>query len=92
MDNLPRMNPINLMSNSGARGNVSNFTQLAGMRGLMGKPVPNRSPVRIRSFNHQFLSIQASVKDSTLLNSSYQHTVCVKVLPIRHLRQLSLVT
>lgn len=43
MDNLPRMNPINLMSNSGARGNVSNFTQLAGMRGLMGKPVQSKS-------------------------------------------------
>ena len=31
-------NPINMMSDSGARGNISNFTQLAGMRGLMASP------------------------------------------------------
>ena len=31
-------NPIIMMSDSGARGNISNFTQLAGMRGLMAAP------------------------------------------------------
>ena len=31
-------NPFFMMSDSGARGNASNFTQLAGMRGLMSKP------------------------------------------------------
>ncbi|HOZ88886.1 MAG TPA: DNA-directed RNA polymerase subunit beta', partial [Bacilli bacterium] len=31
-------NPIFMMMNSSARGNASNFTQLAGMRGLMNKP------------------------------------------------------
>ncbi|MCT7728304.1 MAG: DNA-directed RNA polymerase subunit beta', partial [Lactobacillus iners] len=31
-------NPISVMSDSGARGNISNFTQLAGMRGLMAAP------------------------------------------------------
>ena len=31
-------NHINMMSDSGARGNISNFTQLAGMRGLMNNP------------------------------------------------------
>ena len=31
-------NPINMMSDSGARGHISNFTQLAGMRGLMAAP------------------------------------------------------
>ncbi len=31
-------NHIYMMSNSGARGNMSNFTQLAGMRGLMANP------------------------------------------------------
>ena len=31
-------NPIFMMMNSGARGSISNFTQLAGMRGLMSKP------------------------------------------------------
>ena len=38
MATMPRKNPINMMSRSGARGNRSNFTQLAGMRGLMAKP------------------------------------------------------
>ena len=31
-------NPFFMMSDSGARGSLSNFTQLAGMRGLMSKP------------------------------------------------------
>ena len=31
-------NPIFMMMNSGARGSVGQFTQLAGMRGLMAKP------------------------------------------------------
>ena len=31
-------NPIFMMSDSGARGNISNFTQLVGMRGLMAAP------------------------------------------------------
>ncbi len=31
-------NTLFLMMNSGARGEISNFTQLAGMRGLMAKP------------------------------------------------------
>ena len=38
MKELPTKNPINMMAVSGARGNKSHFTQLAGMRGLMGKP------------------------------------------------------
>jgi DNA-directed RNA polymerase subunit beta' len=33
--NLWRLNPIYMMANSGARGNYSQITQLAGMRGLM---------------------------------------------------------
>ena len=35
---LGARNPIFMMSDSGARGNISNFTQLAGMRGLMAAP------------------------------------------------------
>ncbi len=31
-------NPLFIMMSSGARGKISNFTQLAGMRGLMAKP------------------------------------------------------
>jgi DNA-directed RNA polymerase subunit beta' len=33
--NLWKLNPIYMMANSGARGNYSQITQLAGMRGLM---------------------------------------------------------
>ncbi|MFV0380684.1 MAG: DNA-directed RNA polymerase subunit beta' [Breznakia sp.] len=40
---LGRKNPINMMATSGARGNDSNFTQLAGMRGLMAKPSQSKS-------------------------------------------------
>ena len=43
MNNLPRKSPINMSSVSGARGNKSNFTQLAGMRGLMGRPTQSKS-------------------------------------------------
>ncbi|WP_176723068.1 DNA-directed RNA polymerase subunit beta' [Staphylococcus equorum] len=38
MGSLDKTNPIFMMSDSGARGNASNFTQLAGMRGLMAAP------------------------------------------------------
>ena len=38
MEGLDSKNPIFMMSDSGARGNISNFTQLAGMRGLMAAP------------------------------------------------------
>jgi len=38
-------NPIFMMMHSKARGNISNFTQLAGMRGLMQKP--NGDPIEI---------------------------------------------
>jgi DNA-directed RNA polymerase subunit beta' len=38
MNKLGKYNPIYMMANSGARGNVSQITQLAGMRGLMANP------------------------------------------------------
>ncbi len=38
MSSLDKFNPIYMMANSGARGNVSQITQLAGMRGLMANP------------------------------------------------------
>jgi DNA-directed RNA polymerase subunit beta' len=38
IDELKNENHIFMMSDSGARGNASNFTQLAGMRGLMANP------------------------------------------------------
>ena len=43
LGNLPRKNPISMMARSGARGNTSNFTQLAGMPGLMAKPNQSKS-------------------------------------------------
>ena len=43
MESLPRMNPINMMAVSGARGNKNHFTQLAGMRGLMARPTQSKS-------------------------------------------------
>ena len=38
MENLDKFNPIYMMANSGARGNVQQIRQLAGMRGLMADP------------------------------------------------------
>ena len=38
MKSLDRLNPIYMMANSGARGNVQQIRQLAGMRGLMSDP------------------------------------------------------
>ncbi|HHX18364.1 MAG TPA: DNA-directed RNA polymerase subunit beta', partial [Clostridium sp.] len=35
IDNLDRFNPVYMMSQSGARGNINQIKQLAGMRGLM---------------------------------------------------------
>ena len=37
-EGVPYLNPVYLMADSGARGNVSQMQQLAGMRGLMAKP------------------------------------------------------
>lgn len=38
MQSLDRFNPIYMMANSGARGNIGQISQLAGMRGLMADP------------------------------------------------------
>ena len=35
MDNLDQFNPVYMMANSGARGNISQMRQLGGMRGMM---------------------------------------------------------
>ncbi|MBR2825239.1 MAG: DNA-directed RNA polymerase subunit beta' [Solobacterium sp.] len=43
MSSFPRMNPINMMAVSGARGSKNHFTQLAGMRGLMARPTQSKS-------------------------------------------------
>ncbi|GAB7387303.1 DNA-directed RNA polymerase subunit beta' [Bacillaceae bacterium] len=38
MNSMDKFNSIYMMANSGARGNVAQITQLAGMRGLMANP------------------------------------------------------
>ncbi|HHW39857.1 MAG TPA: DNA-directed RNA polymerase subunit beta' [Syntrophomonadaceae bacterium] len=38
LKHLDRLNPIYMMANSGARGNIQQIRQLAGMRGLMADP------------------------------------------------------
>jgi len=38
VDSLDRFNPVYMMANSGARGNIQQIRQLAGMRGLMADP------------------------------------------------------
>ena len=59
MDSLPATNPIYMMSDSGARGNASNFTQLAGMRGLMASPSGRIMEMPVRSsFKERINSIR----------------------------------
>src|SRR5690625_3385647 len=57
MESLDKMNPIFMMSDSGARGNPSNFTQLAGMRGLMANPAGRIIELPIRSSFREGLSV-----------------------------------
>jgi len=42
-------NPISIMIDSGARGNLSNYNQMAGMRGLMAKPSGETDEIPITS-------------------------------------------
>ena len=42
-------NPISIMIDSGARGNLSNYNQMAGMRGLMAKPTGEPDEIPIKS-------------------------------------------
>ena len=64
-------NPIFMMMNSGARGNASQFGQLAGMRGLMAKPSGEAVEIPITSsfiegldVNEFFLSTHGARKGS----------------------------
>ena len=47
--NSHKENPISMMIDSGARGNMSNYNQMAGMRGLMNKPNGRPDEVPITS-------------------------------------------
>src|SRR5699024_9853698 len=57
MESLDNLNPIFMMSDSGARGNVSNFTQLAGMRGLMANPAGQIIELPIKSSFREGLTV-----------------------------------
>jgi DNA-directed RNA polymerase subunit beta' len=57
MEHLDRTNPIFMMSDSGARGNASNFTQLAGMRGLMANPAGRIIELPIKSSFREGLTV-----------------------------------
>ena len=67
-----RNNPIFIMSDSGARGNISNFTQLVGMRGLMSNPKGETIELPIKSSFREgltasefFISTHGARKGST---------------------------
>ncbi|MBS4179680.1 DNA-directed RNA polymerase subunit beta' [Lederbergia citrea] len=57
MKTLESLNPIYMMSDSGARGNASNFTQLAGMRGLMANPAGRIIELPIKSSFREGLTV-----------------------------------
>ncbi|WP_226038421.1 DNA-directed RNA polymerase subunit beta' [Aquibacillus saliphilus] len=57
MKTLNPRNPIFMMSDSGARGNASNFTQLAGMRGLMANPAGRIIELPIKSSFREGLTV-----------------------------------
>ncbi|UCZ53362.1 DNA-directed RNA polymerase subunit beta' [Bacillus shivajii] len=57
MGTLEDTNPIFMMSDSGARGNASNFTQLAGMRGLMANPSGRIIELPIKSSFREGLTV-----------------------------------
>ncbi len=57
MSSLSNRNPIFMMSDSGARGNASNFTQLAGMRGLMANPAGKIIELPIKSSFREGLTV-----------------------------------
>src|SRR5699024_814452 len=57
MDSLDNTNPTYMMSDYGARCNPSNFTQLAGMRGLMANPAGEIIELPIKSSFREGLTV-----------------------------------
>ena len=57
MDEIPKDNPLSMMSDSGARGNINNFTQLAGMRGLMNNPKGDVIEVPVKASFREGLTV-----------------------------------
>ncbi|MFH1453308.1 MAG: DNA-directed RNA polymerase subunit beta' [Armatimonadota bacterium] len=55
--NMDRLNPIFMMATSGARGNVAQVKQIAGMRGLMADPSGRIIPLPIKANLREGLSV-----------------------------------
>jgi len=57
MNGLDELNPIFMMAHSGARGNESQITQLAGMRGLMADPTGRIIDIPIKANFREGLTV-----------------------------------
>ncbi len=57
MEILDRFNPVYMMANSGARGNIQQIRQLAGMRGLMADPSGKTLELPIKSNFREGLAV-----------------------------------
>ena len=56
-ENFPTTNPVYMMVNSGARGNMMQVRQIAGMRGLVANPKGETIPRPIKSNFREGLSV-----------------------------------
>src|SRR5690606_5443129 len=56
-DNLGAFNPVRMMAQSGARGNIAQLSQLAGMRGLVADPTGRTIEIPIKSNFREGLSV-----------------------------------
>jgi DNA-directed RNA polymerase subunit beta' len=56
-ENLDELNPLWMMAKSGARGNMSQIRQLAGMRGLMSNPSGRIMEVPVKTSFREGLSV-----------------------------------
>jgi len=57
IDNLDRFNPVFMMSQSGARGNINQIKQLSGMRGLMADTSGKTIEIPIKSNFREGLNV-----------------------------------
>jgi len=57
ISNLDKFNPLYMMSNSGARGNINQIKQLAGMRGLMADTSGKTLEIPIRANFREGLNV-----------------------------------
>ena len=57
LESMDAFNPVYMMANSGARGNIPQIRQLAGMRGLMADPTGKTIEVPIKSNFREGLTV-----------------------------------